>query len=111
MIKIGQRIGGMNTFAIIILTGVAGAVLAKMEGLRVLMGFQDDLNQGIMPTNRIIDGIMILIGGLLLITPGFITDIFGFILVVPLTRHPIKYLVKRYIQKKLDREKGIIEVD
>lgn len=111
LIKIGQKIGGMNTILIIILTGVFGATLAKMEGLRVLTGFQKDLQKGIMPTDRLIDGIMILVGGVLLITPGFVTDGFGLVLVVPFTRYPLKHLIKRYIQKKVDQKHGIITIE
>lgn len=111
LLKIGQKIGGINTVAIIILTGAAGAIAARMEGLRVLMGFQNDLQNGIMPADGIMDGIMVLAGGILLIIPGFITDIFGLILIVPFTRRLLKYLLKRYIQKKIDRKHGIITVE
>ena len=86
LIKVGTYIGALNTVSIVIGTGVLGAILAKLEGLKTLQGIQRDLELGILPSERLLDGFFIFVGGLLLLTPGFATDILGFLLLVPYTR-------------------------
>ena len=109
LIKIGQYIGVGYTLAIVILTGSAGAFLARSQGFRTLRRIQDDVNRGIMPTEEIFDGVMILSGGILLLTPGLITDLVGFMLLIPFTRHLIKAWLKQKIQKMIE-EGRIISV-
>lgn len=94
LIKIGTHIGAINTLMIIILTGILGASLARFQGFLVIRKIQENLNKGIMPSAELIDGLMILVGGIVLLTPGFITDALGFLLLIPLTRSIIKALVK-----------------
>jgi len=101
LIEIGSHIGAGNTILIIVLTGVLGAYLARLQGFLVFQKIQSDLNQGIMPNSQMIDGLMILFGGIVLLTPGFITDIFGFLLLIPWTRS----LIKKWFSKKFE---GII---
>ena len=98
LIKIGQHIGVSYTLAIVILTGVVGAYLARSQGFRTLRRIQEDINQGLMPAEKIFDGVMILCGGILLLTPGFVTDLIGFMALVPFTRHLIKLWLKRKIK-------------
>ncbi len=90
LIKIGANIGAGNTIFIIIFTGILGAYLARLQGFLVLNKIQNDLNQGVMPNAQLVDGLMILVGGIVLLTPGFITDALGFILLIPWTRSIIK---------------------
>ena len=97
LIKIGQHIGVGYTLTIVILTGVVGAYLARSQGFRTLRRIQEDINEGLMPADKIFDGVMILCGGILLLTPGFITDLAGFMALVPLTR----YLIKRWLIRKI----------
>jgi UPF0716 protein FxsA len=97
LIKVGTYIGAMNTVALIIFTGVVGAFLARMQGLATLYRIQSNLDRGTMPTSEMFDGVLILIGGVLLLTPGFITDTIGLMFLVPLTRT----LLKAWLQKKL----------
>lgn len=97
LIKVGTYIGAINTVALIIFTGVVGAFLARMQGLATLYRIQSNLDRGVMPTSEMFDGVLILIGGVLLLTPGFITDTIGFLFLVPLTRA----LLKAWLQKKL----------
>ncbi len=101
LIKVGGYIGIGNTLLIILSTGIAGAYLARMEGFVVLRNIQDSLAQGRLPTEEMLDGFMILCGGLLLLTPGFITDGLGFFLLIPWTRNIIKLLVRRKIEKMI----------
>lgn len=98
LIKIGQHLGAASAIGIVILTGVIGAYLAKMQGLRILYRIKEDLNQGIMPTDKLFDGVLILCSGILLITPGLLTDIVGFLGLIPLTRN----LFKRWLKGKAE---------
>ena len=103
LIKVGSHIGALNTILIVIGTGVVGAALARHEGFRVLMKVQDSLQRGIMPGADILDGFMILAGGIALLTPGFITDALGLFLLFPLTRAGIKWLLRRRFQAMIAR--------
>ena len=107
LIKIGQYIGVSYTLVIIIGTGIAGAYLAKSQGFIILRRIQTDINKGIMPTDKIFDGVMILCGGILLLTPGLITDFVGFMALIPFTRHLIKLWLKRKIKMMIKQEKII----
>ena len=77
-ITIGSNIGVLNTIAIIIITAIVGIYLVRKKGISLLFNAQQNLSQGIMPTEEIKGGIFLLISGLLLITPGFFTDCIGF---------------------------------
>ena len=102
LIKIGHHIGILNTILIVIATGISGASLARWQGLTVIREVQNQLSVGIMPKEEILDGIMILAGGLLLLTPGLITDFIGLVAIIPITRKWIKYLVKKKLAQMID---------
>ncbi len=104
LIKVGQFIGAFNTVLCIILTGILGAIAAKNEGLRVLKKFQEDISSLRVPQDIILDGMLILAGGILLITPGFITDLLGFLLVLPFTRPFFRSYLERKIRRLLEEE-------
>ena len=95
LIKVGQYIGVSYTIGIIVITGVVGAYLAKLQGFLTLRRIQDDINQGRMPADRLFDGVLILCSGILLLTPGFITDLIGFMGLIPFTRNLFKQWLKR----------------
>lgn len=101
LINVGSHIGALNTILIVIGTGVVGAALSRYEGFRVLMKVQDSLQRGIMPSAEILDGFMILAGGIALLTPGFITDVLGLFLLFPVTRAGIKWLLRRKFQSMI----------
>ncbi len=85
------------TFLIVILTGVAGAWLARREGLRCWRSVQREISQGRLPADSLLDGLLILLAGALLVTPGVLTDCVGFALLLPPLRRPIKgYLTRRF---------------
>ena len=86
LFEVSDSIGGWNTIGLIFITGVVGAALAKSQGRAVLNQIQTKLNQGQLPTNDLVAGLLVFGGGLLLLTPGFFTDILGFSMVFPLTR-------------------------
>lgn len=99
LIQVGARIGTLNTLALIALTGVIGASLARYQGLQVIRQVQADMNEGRMPAGALVDGVIILIAGALLVTPGVLTDAFGFLCLVPLFRG----LVKRELRRRFER--------
>ncbi|WP_257346556.1 FxsA family protein [Pseudalkalibacillus decolorationis] len=98
----GQTFGIPVTILLILATGVIGAWLARREGMEALRLSQVQLQNGQVPSDVILDGICILVGGTLLLTPGFITDTTGFLLLFPYTRAVAKLWMRRYIQKKMD---------
>lgn len=102
LIKIGGYIGGLNTMAIVVITGLIGAALAKAQGLAVINKVQMDLNRGKLPTDQIIHGLLVFGGGLLLLTPGLITDITGLCMVAPGSRHIIVAWLKNYFKRGIE---------
>ncbi len=107
LIEIGSYIGAGNTILIIIITGVVGAYLARLQGFYILGKIQHSLNQGNMPSEELLDGAMVLVGGIVLLTPGFITDTLGFLLLLPMTRELIKFLLKNKLKDKLNQGDNI----
>lgn len=101
LVKAASIIGGLETVLAVILTGVVGAYLAKMEGLKTWIEAQQEFRQGHLPGKAILDGISIFTGGLLLLTPGFFTDTLGFLLILPFTRTYFQILIKKWLEKKI----------
>jgi UPF0716 protein FxsA len=99
LVKLGTVIGIGPTVLIVICTGVLGAWLARWQGLGVLRRVSDDLAQGRLPADALIDGLLILIAGAVLLTPGLITDALGFMLLVPQGRA----VVRRTVASRLER--------
>lgn len=83
LIQAGQRLGVLNTVGIVLLTGVVGAALARSQGRQVLMKLQSKVAQGQVPAKEMLEGVFIFSGGLLLLTPGFVTDALGLSMVLP----------------------------
>ncbi len=101
LIRIGEWIGAVETVLIILITGSIGAWLAKREGLEVVRTLQQDTLQGIPPGDRIVEGLLVLVGGVLLITPGVLTDLTGFLLIMPPSRRFLAPRVKDWATRKL----------
>ena len=99
LIQLGGLIGFWPTIGIIILTGITGTYLAKREGLSVWRAFNDRLRQGQLPGRELLDGVIILVAGALLITPGVLSDIAGLIGLVPVTRSVLRRYLNARIQK------------
>jgi len=95
LIKIGSIIGGFNTIIIVLGTGFFGAWLARMEGMQTLIRVKENMQQGIMPAEDLIDALIIFAAGILLITPGLLTDFSGLLLLWPVTRNKFKKFLKR----------------
>ena len=101
LIEVGKQIGTMTTLMIIILTGILGASLARAQGFLVMSRIRDDLSMGKIPADALIDGLLILIGAIVLLTPGFITDIIGFLLLIPITRAALREPLRHYFKNKI----------
>jgi len=101
LIEVGKKIGSLTTIGIIILTGIIGAYLVKGQGFMILKKIQNDLNEGIMPGDSLIQGTIILAGGILLLTPGFVTDIVGFIFLIPASRNIVKKYLLKWLKGKI----------
>ena len=99
LIKIGSHIGGFNTILLVFMTTVLGALLARLQGLRTLRQIQLSLSQGQIPAEELIDGVLILFGGILLVMPGVLTDLFALVLLLPFTRT----YFKRWLRRRFDR--------
>ena len=104
LINIGKQIGLLSTLLIVISTGILGAFLAQQEGFAVIRKIQESINHGELPTDSLLEGAMVLAGGILLLTPGLITDTLGFVLLLPVTRTPIRDFIKRKFHQKLHPE-------
>ncbi len=104
LFEVGSEIGAINTILVIIFTGFLGASLAKSQGLSILMKIQNKMNHGELPGDQIVQGLMVFAGGLLLLTPGFMTDIVGFSLVLPGTRHLLIGFVRKSIDQMMKSE-------
>ncbi len=99
LIEIGQRVGTLATIGLIMGTGVVGASLARQQGLSTLARLRKDLDEGRLPTEAIVDGVLILVAGAVLITPGVLTDLFGFLCLVPACRR----LLTRNLKRRFER--------
>lgn len=108
LIQVGSLLGVFPTIGLIILTGIVGAALAKRQGLETLQKIQQATAQGEMPVGQLVDGALILFAGALLVTPGILTDVAGFLCLVPGTRQ----VIKRQLQAALRRyaESGHVRV-
>tara|TARA_Y100000589_G_C26626501_1_gene416303 strand:- start:56 stop:475 length:420 start_codon:yes stop_codon:yes gene_type:complete len=96
LIKIGGQIGALNTVALIFLTAIIGIYFAKLQGIETLRSGMKNLYQNKVPVYEILSGASIAIAALLLIIPGFLTDIIGFLLLIPLTRKIFFAFVLKY---------------
>lgn len=103
LLTFGNLIGVWPTVALILLTGVVGAYLAKRQGLEAIRKAQLQMQNGQVPGEALLDGICILIGGILLLTPGFLTDLTGLLLLAPATKKLMKKLIMNGIKKRMEQ--------
>jgi UPF0716 protein FxsA len=107
LLEVGRRLGTVPTLGIIILTGVVGAALARQQGLGVIRRIRREVSEGRVPGSAIVDGAMILVAGALLMTPGLLTDVFGFLCLIPATRR----LIRQAAWRRLERMAGIVRTE
>lgn len=101
LITVGGWIGPWPTVLLVIATGVVGGYLAKWQGLQALRLAQIQLRNNDLPGEAILDGICILCGGLLLLAPGFFTDVAGLVLLIPFTRGMMKHIIKKNLTRMM----------
>ena len=99
LIQLGRYIGTLPTIFLIVVTGVVGATLARAQGLRVLQELQQEAQAGRVPAAPLVDGAIILVAAALLVTPGVLTDAFGFACLIPGTRQLLKKLLRRAYER------------
>jgi len=103
LIKIGTLIGALPTILIVVGTGVLGATLARQQGFQVWSRIQREMELGMFPAEDMLDGLLIFGAGVVLLTPGVITDVIGILILIPFTRLYIREWIKRRLQIMMDR--------
>lgn len=103
LIKVGHLIGGLPTVAILLAVSFLGAWLVRSQGFRIISQVRGELAQGRLPAAQLLDGALVLVGGLLLTTPGFFTDFIGIFFLIPATRRLIKLWLGLWLQSGLAR--------
>lgn len=98
LVRLGQAVGLGPTLGLVVTTGVVGAWLARAQGVRTLARFRSEMAAGRVPQGPLLDGLMVLVGGAFLLTPGLLTDVAGFLLLVPFTRRWLKRRVRAAIE-------------
>ncbi|MGM9985625.1 MAG: FxsA family protein [Bacillaceae bacterium] len=101
VVKVGLTIGIFPTVGLCLLTAIIGGSLAKKQGLAVLLQLRQEIESGYNPTETLLNGACILVGGIMLLFPGFFSDVIGFILLLPFTRTLVKNIIRREIDKKM----------
>jgi UPF0716 protein FxsA len=101
LIRLGEVLGTLNTVLIVVLTGILGASFARSQGAGIISHIRTALNQGRIPGEEMVQGLLILAGGLMLITPGFLTDLLGFTLILPPTRRLAAGWLMAYFKKRM----------
>lgn len=101
LIELGGAVGLSATVGIVLLTGAIGAWAARTQGFYVLRKIQEEMNAGRLPADQLVDGAMVLVGGVFLITPGLLTDFTGFALMVPAFRGIVRGVLMRKFEAKV----------
>jgi UPF0716 protein FxsA len=101
LVSIGRVLGTAPTIVLVLLTGAVGAWFARLEGARVIQRWQVAIARQQLPKDGLIDGLLIFVGGVLLITPGVLTDVAGLSMVMPLTRRPIAAMLRRWFERQV----------
>jgi UPF0716 protein FxsA len=105
ILKVGDAIGAVPTVLLLAADSVLGSLLLRSQGRRVWRRFREALAEGRMPHREVIDGVLVIFGGAFLITPGFITDVIGVLLLIP----PTRYLIRRQLVRRLGRQLVIVD--
>ena len=116
LIEVGGFIGALNTIGLVLLTALLGLILLRQQGFRTLLNARNKLMQAELPTEELVTGIFLAVGGALLLTPGFVTDFIGFMCLLPFTRSFLMSLIETsffdvsgFSQKKEEKQGNWIE--
>jgi len=108
LLKVGAWLGVWETAGLIVLTAFVGASMWRSQGMSILWAIQDRLSRDEMPAEELLEGVMILVGGVFFLTPGFITDTVGFLFLIPTSRSLILRWLRRWLQRQV--EKGNVQI-
>lgn len=108
LLKVGAWIGIWETVGIIVVTAFVGASMWRSQGLSIIWSIRKRLSQQEVPARELLEGVMVLVGGAFFLTPGFITDTFGFLCLIPATRQVLLQWIRQWLQTKI--EEGEINV-
>jgi UPF0716 protein FxsA len=108
ILQVADLIGGWQTIGLLLVESFIGAWLMKRQGVGALRRVQTDLASSRLPTRALADGFLVLFAGALLLTPGFLTDVLGFVLLIPVTRAPIRAVLLRYLTAKVGTGVGVL---
>ncbi len=103
LLQVADSVGVVNTIGLLALVSIVGAWLVRREGLGVLRRAQQELAEGRLPERQLVDGLLVLCGGVLMLTPGFFTDVFGFTLMFPPTRVLYRVILLRRFARRVTR--------
>ncbi|MBY5992262.1 FxsA family protein [Ferrimonas balearica] len=101
LIQVGNAFGALTTIGLVLLTAAIGASLVRSQGLSTLMSVQTRLNRGEIPGQQIVEGMLLAVAGVLLVTPGFVTDFIGLLILTPATRAPMAAALLKRMQLKV----------
>lgn len=101
LISVGRVIGTVETIWLVIVTGMAGAALAKSQGLKLFLEINQALSAGRVPGQELVEGLIVMIGGITLLTPGLITDLFGLSMLLPFSRRFYARIIIRYFKGRI----------
>jgi len=108
LIQVGYQLGALPTVALVLLISLLGALLVRHQGFEIVRRIQTELGQGRLPAAELLDGALVLVGGTLLLTPGFFTDLLGLFCLFPVSRTLLKQFARLWLQRRLER--GVITI-
>jgi UPF0716 protein FxsA len=103
ILKVGHQIGVLPTLAVLFVEAVIGGLLMRHEGRRAWSALNDAFNSGRMPTGELADAALVLVGGVLLMLPGFATDVIGFLFLLPITRPYARRILAFFVARRISR--------
>jgi UPF0716 protein FxsA len=108
LIEIGRRIGALTTIGVVVVTALVGAAFTRRQGMLTVQKIRSNLAQGVMPAGELVDAVLIFAAGIVLITPGMLTDAAGFLLLIPQTRALVKKWLYGKFRQWIDKGNVVI---
>lgn len=100
LLQLSKYLGVGSTIFMVLFSGILGAFFVRREGFSIWFKLQKELQEGQIPSDQIFNGILLLIAGIVLVTPGLLTDLLGYILIIPFTREAVKKIIVERVKKK-----------
>ncbi len=111
LIELGRYVGPLPTIGLVLFTGALGAWLARNQGLAVLNRVRREFGAGRLPTDALLDGMLVLVAGAVLLTPGLLTDLAGFSLLWPTGRRFVRHRIAAWLRRKMELGKGVVVIE